>query len=201
MQPSFVTAPARSLPVAPVASTTVRVPSIPLFTPSVVSVIGAIGGMLLFGIATMLAAEKLAAIRPGSLLLPASLVGATLLTAPALFALHQFLRLSARPDAMIAALARAWVAAGQVAAGIAPVGLFFAATTSLWPVVLVAGFALCGVVAAIVAIVSLHDAEASLATPTPAFTGLVLGWTVLTVAIALRIAFEIAELTWIGWNA
>lgn len=167
-------------------------------THSLPTVLGALGGMALLGLATTLGSGAVEVIAPGTVLLLASLLGATLLTAPALLALHQFLKLSARPEAMISALAHALVAGGRVAMGVAPVGLFFAATTSQWPLVLLAGFALCGVVTAMVAVGSLRAVEAAAGSPSARFGGLVLGWAGLTTLIALRIGFDVLKLVFEG---
>ncbi len=154
--------------------------------------------MALLGLATTLGSETLAAIAPGTIVLLASLFGATLLTAPALLALHQFLQLSARPEAMVSALAHALVSGGRVAMGVAPVGLFFAATTSQWPLILMAGFALCGIVTATVAVRSLRAVEAVAGPVAPRFSALLYGWAGLTTLIALRIGFDVIVMTFEG---
>jgi len=165
---------------------------VPPPSPALRTVLGSLGGMVVLGLATSLGSGSAAVVAPGSLLVLAPLLGAVLLTAPALLALHQFLRLSARPEAMVAALAHALVAGGRVALGVAPVGLFFAATTAQWPLVLLLGFALCGVVTAAVAVGSLRSVEAAHAgTLSPRFEALVFGWAGLTTLIALRIGFDV----------
>ena len=165
------------------------------------TVVGALGGMALLGMATTLGSEAFTAIAPGTILLLASLFGATLLTAPALLALHQFLQLSARPEAMVSALTHALVAGGRVALGVAPVALFFAATTSQWPLVLMAGFALCGVVTAAVAVRSLRAVEAAAGPLGPRFSALLYGWAGLTTLISLRIGFDVIVMVFKGASA
>lgn len=182
---------ASAFPVTPSASELPPAHSLP-------AVLGALGGMAVLGLATTLGSGSIETIVPGTILLLASLLGAVLLTAPALLALHQFFKLSARPEAMVSALAHALVAGGRVAMGVAPVGLFFAVTTSLWPLALLAGFALCGVVTAMVAVGSLSAVEAAVGSPPSRFRGLVLGWAGLTTLIALRIGYDVLVLIFEG---
>jgi hypothetical protein len=125
-------------------------------------------------------------------------------TAPALIATHQFLRLAASPEALAAALGRAWIHAGRIAGALALVVLVFAATTRLAAPLLVASLAAVGVFMSATASVELQAAEARAservapefdrATPSPAFTLLVLGWLVLSWLVALRVGVDVA-----GW--
>ena len=117
------------------------------------------------------------------------------LTAPALIAAHQFLRLAAPPEHLVAALGRAWIHAGRVAGALALVVLFFAATTRLAAPLLIASLAAVGVFTSATASVELHAAEQrASARVAPAFTLLLVGWIVLSWLVALRIGVDVA-----GW--
>jgi hypothetical protein len=122
----------------------------------------------------------------------APILGALVLTAPALVAIHQFLGLDAAPQRLVAALARAFVTSGRIALGLVPVALFFAATSSLWPLVLAAAIAIPGVAMAAVALVELRSAETSALVMPPRLALLLVGWCALGVLIAIRIAYEVA---------
>jgi hypothetical protein len=161
-------------------------------TPSVATVVAALGGMVLLGVCAAAGSLRLSAFVPGTFITLASVLGAVLLTTPAFVALHQFLGLSARPEATVAALSGAVVAGGRVAAGLAPACLFFAATTQLWLFLLGFALAIPGVVTAVVAAGSLRAAEGE---GSPRFTALLAGWMVLTSLIALRISFDLVRLT------
>jgi hypothetical protein len=155
---------------------------------SLFTVVVALGGLLVLGIATMAEMWHLGFFVPGTFVVPAALLGALVLTSPALLALHQFLQLRASPEAVVAALARGLVAAGTVATGLAPVALFFAATTRVWVVLLPLSLALVGTVAAVVTLSSLCAAETQKGRR---FKVLLAGWTALTIAIAARISFSL----------
>jgi hypothetical protein len=151
--------------------------------------------MVLVGLCAAAGTVDADAIVPGTFVTVASLLGAVLLTTPALLAIHQFLGLAAKPESTVAALAYALVVGGRVAAGLAPACLFFAATTQLWPFLLAIGLAVPGLTTAVVAVASLRRAEG---TPSSRFAVLLAGWTVLTTLIALRIAFDLVDLTFTG---
>jgi hypothetical protein len=117
------------------------------------------------------------------------------LTAPALIAIHQFLRLEAAPEALAAALGRALIHAGRVAGGLAVMVLFFAATTRLATPMLVASLLAVGVFSSATACVELTAAERRAGDQVaPAFTLLVVGWLALSWLVALRIGVDVA-----GW--
>jgi hypothetical protein len=159
---------------------------------TVSAVLGGLGGMALLGLCAASGSVDVDAIVPGTFVTVAPLLGAVLLTTPALMAIHQFLGLSAKPEATVAALAHALVVGGRVAAGLAPACLFFAATTRLWVVLLAVALAIPGLVTAVVAVIALRRAEGA---PTDRFAVLLAAWTVLTTLIALRIAYDIVDLT------
>ena len=160
-----------------------------------------LGLLTLGGAAALGSPSPLAALR----LLPSVLLvqlAALALTAPALVALHQFAGLAATPEALAAALGRALVDAGRVAAGLAAVVLFFAATTELSLVLLVLSLAGVGLFASVTACVELARAERSAqmarepAAQTqglaPRFGLLVLGWVALTWIIAVRVGADVS---------
>ena len=128
--------------------------------------------------------------------------GAVLLSSPALVALHQYLDLRARPEALASALTRGVIIIGQLAAGLAPAVLFFSATTNLWlPTFLVSMLGL-GAVGYIVCARELTRAEQAGASPgepcsplelAPRFYALIHGWLLLTLLIALRLGVDLAE--------
>lgn len=122
----------------------------------------------------------------------APILGALMLTAPALVAIHQFLGLNAPPQRLVIALARAFVASGRIALGLVPLALFFSATSGLWPLVLGGAIAISGVAMAAVALVELRAIETAELVMPPRFALLLVGWCGLGVLIAIRIAFEVA---------
>ena len=164
-------------------------------TITVSAVLAGLGGMVLLQLCAASGSVDVDAIVPGTFVTVASLLGSVLLTTPALLALHQFLGLSAKPEATIGALAQALVVGGRVAAGLAPACLFFAATTELWLALLAFGLAVPGITTAIVAVAALRRAEGP---SSNRFTLLLTGWTVLTTLIALRIAVDLVDLTMTG---
>ncbi len=131
--------------------------------------------------------------------------GAVLLSSPALVAIHQYLDLRARPEALAAALTRGVILVGQLAAGLAPVVLFFSATTNLWLPAFLASMLGLGAVGYIVCARELtkaeragaesgDDAETSASVePAPRFHALVHGWLLLTLLIALRLGVDLAD--------
>jgi hypothetical protein len=135
---------------------------------------------------------------PGMRLIPSVILvelPALALTAPALIAIHQFLRLEAPPEALAAALGRALIHAGRVAGGLAVVVLFFAATTGLATPMLVCSLAAVGVFTSATACVELSAVERRAAGQVaPAFSLLLVGWLGLSWLVALRIGVDVA-----GW--
>jgi hypothetical protein len=126
---------------------------------------------------------------------PSILVGgvaALLLSTPALVVVHQFLRLDARPDALVGVVARAFASGGRVALGVVPVMLFASATTSVAGVVL--AFLLTGI-GAVVAVHLLLELVAVEPATDPLAAArvrlLALGWTALTGLVALRVAWDV----------
>ncbi len=154
----------------------------------------ALGGAVALGSAQTETAARLV---PSVVLIE---LGALALTAPALIALHQFMRLAAEPEALAGALGRALVHGGRVAAGLAVVALFFSATTNLWAVALLASLVGVGVFTSATACVQLQRVEAdarreqSLVSD-PKFTLLVTGWLILSWIIALRVGVNVG--TWV----
>lgn len=124
-------------------------------------------------------------------------LAALALTAPALIAMHQFLRLSASPEALAAGLGRALIHGGRVAAGLAVVVLFFSATTSLSVVALAASLLAVGVFTSATACVELTRAEQRARAHddvAPSFFLLLFGWLALGWMIALRVSIDVG-----GW--
>ncbi len=108
------------------------------------------------------------------------------LTGPALVAGHLFLRPNVETETPVAALGQGLTAAGSVAMGIAPVALFLVATTGLWLLVLLAGFAVVGLSCATVTLQMLRRATGD-------SPGFVLGWAALAALVALRVAFAVGK--------
>lgn len=124
-------------------------------------------------------------------------LAALAMTAPALVAIHQYLRLSASPEALAAGLGRSLVHGGRVAAGLAVLELFFAATTELALPLLMLSLLAVGVFSSATACVELSAAErAASGEPElpPRFGVLLLGWIALGWVIALRVGVDVA-----GW--
>lgn len=176
-------------------------PATPFDPPAVPEVLQAMGGFALLGLAGGLGSGVVElALRS----LPAGLlvaVGSGLLTAPALLVAHQLGRFRASPEDLVGALAGAFVQTGRLALAGVPVVAFFAATSGLWSAVFSVFALLLGAVAASSAARRLHAAEPP-ANPgsSPRFTLLVLGWQVLALLVALRLAavgvsFVLAPLT------
>jgi hypothetical protein len=119
-------------------------------------------------------------------------LAALALTAPALIAVHQFLRLSAQPEQLAAALGRALIHGGRVAFGLSLVVLFFSATTNLALVSLIASLLAVGVFTCATACVELTSAERSAGhVVAPSFTILLVGWLALGWMIALRVGVDV----------
>jgi hypothetical protein len=163
-------------------------------TPSVPAVLSSIAAMGLVAAAAALGSADPSVVARALPALAAPALGALVLTAPALLAVHQFLGLAAAPERLVAALGNAVVAAGRIALGLVPVVLFFAATSTLWPVALAAAVAVPGIAMACVAIMGLRDAETAALVMPPRFAFLLVGWSCLALLIALRISVSMAAL-------
>lgn len=179
--------------------------ALPLPAPPLPSraLLGSLLGLLGLGAAAGLGMLELAAplrVVPSVLFVE---LGALALTTPALLAIHQFLGLHADVEALVGALAHALVRGGQVAAGLVVVVLAFAVTTDLALVALLAALLAVGVFTNVVANRELARVEqharrgrghASLERELePRFTLLLLGWTLLGWAIALRLALHVGR--------
>lgn len=167
-------------------------------TPSVPAVLTSIAAMGLVAAAAALGSADATVVARALPALAAPALGALVLTAPALLAVHQFLGLAAAPERLVAALAHAVVAAGRIALGLVPVVLFFAATSTLWPIALAAAVAVPGIAMACVAIMGLRDAETAALLMPPRFALLLIGWASLALLVALRIAVSMADLVIAG---
>jgi hypothetical protein len=166
----------------------------PASTPSVPRVLASLAAMLLLACAAALGAADAELMLRASPALVVPTLGAVVLTAPALLAVHQFLGLDAAPERMIAALARAVDHGGRIALGLVPLALFFAVTTGLWPLVLAAAVVLPGLAMTAVALLGLREAETAAEVMPPRFALLLVGWAVLWLAIAVRICVSMAQL-------
>ena len=121
-------------------------------------------------------------------------LAAMILTAPALIAAHQFLRLAASPEELAAGLGRALIDGGRIAGALALVVLFFAATTDLAIVALLAALLAVGVFTSVTACVELSAAERRAGDVAGFFPLLLIGWLVLSWMIALRVGVDVS-----GW--
>ncbi len=161
-------------------------PMTPICAPSVPAVLAAIGGLGLFGLSAAIGAPSPQVIAAISTIPVAGLVGAMVLTGPALVAGHLFLRPNVATETPVAALGQGLTAAGSVGVGIAPAALFLVATTGLWPLVLVAGFAAVGLSCAAVTLQMLRRATGD-------SPGFVVGWAALAALVALRVAVAVGQ--------
>lgn len=121
--------------------------------------------------------------------------GAALLTAPLLLVGHQFLGLRAAPTALVGTLLRAFCRGGDVALGLVPLALLFAATTDLAPGLLAAALLGTGLLTLALAMKRLLDLEALASGPDWAARGrmglLVTVWGGLYGLIGLRLAWNL----------
>jgi hypothetical protein len=154
----------------------------------------ALGGAAALGLPASSAALRLT---PSVVLVD---LAALALTAPALIAVHQFLRLSAQPEQLAAALGRALIHGGRVAFGLSVVVLFFSATTNLALLLLIASLLAVGVFTSATACVELTAAERAAGHAggtrqpsgvAPSFTLLLMGWLLLGWMIALRVGVDV----------
>jgi hypothetical protein len=152
----------------------------------------ALGGAAALGIPPELAGGAALRMAPSVVLVD---LAALTMTAPALLAVHQFMRLAARPEALVAGLGRALVHGGRVAGGLSVVVLFFSATTNLAIPMLLLALLAVGVFTSVTACVELARAERSATSdPAPGFGLLVVGWVALSWIIALRVGLDVG-----GW--
>ena len=104
-------------------------------------ILRATSGFLLLGLVGTLTPhatpEHLLQTAPSGLLVH---LGALALTGPTLLVAHPFLGLEASPDRLVVALGRAFARAGDLALGLVPFLLFFAATTQVAAVFLAARY-------------------------------------------------------------
>ena len=159
--------------------------------PGVPTVLLAVAGLLAFGACVGLGTPALSSFTATALVPAAGLVGAAVLTGPALVAGLIFLRPDVEADVPVAALGRGLAAAGSLAAGLAPLALFLVATSGLWPLVLLAGFAVAGIGGAAVTIRTLTRGAGGR-------LGFVAAWIVLAVLVGLRIAFAVGAMAMEG---
>jgi hypothetical protein len=162
-------------------------------TPAGQEVLLALAGLGALGLAAGLGSgDTTTALRaaPSALMIG---MGSLVLTGPALVVGHQFLGLEARPEALAGALARGFAVAGRLALGLAPVMLFFSATSWLWSPVFCALLLGIGGVGFASTARRLREAECGDARGVHRIDGLVLAWTGLAVLIALRIAWDVAN--------
>ena len=115
--------------------------------------------------------------------------GALALTGPTLIAMHQFLGLSATPDALAASLLRGFATTGRAALGLCPTMLLFAATSGLWaPVLLLLG----GIAGGLGFRYTFHRLVEAEGKPSAAFGMLIIGWAALVAMIGLRLTVDAA---------
>lgn len=171
----------------------------PAHAPPLPHVVHAAGGLFLFGLCLGLGADTpIHALRAG----PAALLLAVapfVLTTPALLVVHAFLRLQAPVDALVGSVAQAVVRSGRLALGLTPTALFFAATTDLaflgWILGGAALGAWCVASGASALMRAERDAGADLV-QLGAAQALIAGWSLLTLAIGLRLAADATLFAW-----
>jgi hypothetical protein len=156
----------------------------------------AMTGFLALGLCAGLGAGDVAvAVRaiPSGLLVAA---GTALLTGPALLVSHPFLGLEAPTDALLRAMMRGFCVAGTTALGLAPVMLFFAATSGWWFLMYPALFLLSSVLALGTAGLGLVDAEVGRSVTYEnvgskvKILGLVVAWLLLAALVGLRLGAQ-----------
>lgn len=122
-------------------------------------------------------------------------LGALALTGPTLLVAHPFLGLEASPDRLVVALGRAFARAGELALGLVPFLLFFAATTRVATVFLALLLGFVGVTALVAAGRDLMAAERAVVGVTDDHIArmqvLTAAWSVLTLLAAVRVGVEV----------
>ncbi len=149
----------------------------------------AAGGFALLGVCAGLGAG--APYRVPSLALTALIVplGAWVVTGLSVLVVHQFLDLDARPEDIAAALGQGFVRTGQLAASLAPVMLFMAATSDSRMAIaclLMGAVAACGLPATAR---QLRRAEPQ--SDHAGFRWLIRGWLLFTTLVGLRIGLDL----------
>lgn len=174
----------------------------PSHAPPLPEVLQATGGLFLLGLCLGLGGDApMHAVRAA----PAAVLLATapfVLTTPALLVVHALLRLRAPVDAVVGAVAQAVVRAGRLALGLTPTALFFAATTDLALAGWILGGAALGAWCVATAAAGLHRAERDAGADLVqlgAAQALIAGWSLLTLAIGLRIAADATTFAW-SWS-
>jgi hypothetical protein len=118
------------------------------------------------------------------------------LTTPLLLVGHQFLNLRAPPSALVGTLLRAFCRGGDVALGLVPLAVLFAATTDLGPAILCVALLGSGLLTLLLAMRRLSTLETRASGPdwrtAGRMTMLVLGWGALFGLIGLRLAWNLA---------
>lgn len=133
---------------------------------------------------------------PGAVLSAAAVpAGSLLLTLPALLVVHEVMGLSTPPSALLGAVGRAFVGAGEVALGLAPALLLFAATTGDAPWLFVTGLAALGATFLLLAVRALDRLHAEAAAGTRARMFLLArGWALLALLVGGRLWVDVAAL-------
>lgn len=156
----------------------------------------AVGGFALLGLCAGIGAGDAGSAARAVTSGPLVGAGALVLTGPALVVAHQFLRLEARPELLVGALARGFVRAGALAAGLAPTALFFAVTSPLGLVTLAASLAAIGLLGLRSTAQALHAVEMARGDRDllrdARMRALVFFWSGLCALIALRIGWDVA---------
>jgi Trk-type K+ transport system membrane component len=172
-------------------------PSPPVAVPAFGRVLLAFVGLLALGVSAGLgtsSVEALGRFAPAALVVGA---GAVLLSSPPLLVAHQLLQLQARPDALGAVLARGVVRLGQLAAGLVPLLLWFAATSGLAPFLAPLALYGAGVFALGSTAMELVAAEVATGERDLARASrmglLVTGWCGLVSLVALRLSVDVAR--------
>lgn len=163
-------------------------------TPSLAAVGRAALGFVALGATAALGADWSSAAHTA----PSALIvhlGAFALTGPTLLVAHPFLGLEAKPDVLVAGLGRAFVRAGDLALGLSPLLLFFAATTAIAHGLFVVLLAFVGGAGLLGAARDLVAAEALTPGASPAAVHkmrvLAAAWSALTVLGAARVGWEV----------
>jgi hypothetical protein len=120
--------------------------------------------------------------------------GALLLTAPALLVAHQFMGLSAAPERVMGALAETVARGGMLALGLVPFQAFFSFSTLRGPGLFALLLMGMGIAALMSAGRQLMDAEREAGAegvPLLRARTLVMGWSLLTVLVGMRLAWAV----------
>jgi hypothetical protein len=171
-------------------------PAPPAPLPSVTELFVSVGGLVALSAVWAMSATNVTEALTGLSVGLYVVLGAVVLTAPALLVTHQFLGLSAPIEDVVGALAMPLIRVGQLAMGFSPAVLFFHITTHWggFAHALVLGCA--GMVGLMSAATSLYEAEKLAGTAFSAGNMVLIagGWALLTAIIGLRLAASAA-----GW--